>query len=219
MTAPVGEGGGADMAESGDPMPMFPLGSVLFPHAYLPLRIFEPRYRTMVDDLLAGSGEFGVVLIERGSEVGGGDVRHRVATVARVIQAVPQPDGGWLIGVVGVRRVRVEQWLPDLPYPRAIVTDWTDGPPAAAAEIDAVLSVLRRALAMRAELDEPGAPATVELEEAPDIRLWQMCAVAPVGPVDDLALLRSPTAVSRLDTLRELLDDESTVLAHRLSGG
>ena len=219
MTAPVGPGGGSNMAESDDPMPMFPLGSVLFPHAYLPLRIFEPRYRTMVDDLLAGSGEFGVVLIERGSEVGGGDVRHRVGTVARVIQAVPQPDGGWLIGVTGVRRVRVEQWLPDLPYPRAIVTDWADGPPAAGAEIDAVLAVLRRVLAMRAELDEPGAPATVELEAALDIRLWQMCAVAPVGPVDDLALLRSPTAVSRLNTLRELLDDESTVLAHRLSGG
>ena len=54
-------------------MPMFPLGTVLFPHALLPLRVFEPRYREMTARVLREDGEFGVVLIERGSEVGGGD--------------------------------------------------------------------------------------------------------------------------------------------------
>ncbi|MET1002223.1 MAG: LON peptidase substrate-binding domain-containing protein, partial [Acidimicrobiia bacterium] len=51
---------------------MFPLGSVLFPHALLPLHVFEPRYRVMMRHCLEGDKEFGVVLIERGSEVGGG---------------------------------------------------------------------------------------------------------------------------------------------------
>ncbi|HEX5095168.1 MAG TPA: LON peptidase substrate-binding domain-containing protein, partial [Acidimicrobiia bacterium] len=57
---------------------MFPLGTVLFPHALLPLQVFEPRYRVMMRNLLDGEREFGVVLIERGSEVGGGDVRFDV---------------------------------------------------------------------------------------------------------------------------------------------
>ena len=65
---------------------MFPLGTVLLPFAHLPLHIFEPRYRALVKDCLAGDGEFGVVLIERGHEVGGGDVRFGVGTVARIVQ-------------------------------------------------------------------------------------------------------------------------------------
>ena len=52
---------------------MFPLGSVLFPTMVLPLHIFEERYRALVTDCLAGEQEFGVCLIERGFEVGGGD--------------------------------------------------------------------------------------------------------------------------------------------------
>ena len=64
---------------------MFPLGNVLFPHAQLPLHVFEPRYRALAETCLAGDGEFGVVLIERGSEVGGGDTRFSIGTVARIV--------------------------------------------------------------------------------------------------------------------------------------
>ena len=60
-------------------LPMFPLGTVLFPYAVLPLHVFEPRYRALTEHCLAGDGCFGVVLIERGSEVGGGDTRFAVA--------------------------------------------------------------------------------------------------------------------------------------------
>lgn len=204
-------------------LPMFPLGSVLFPHAYLPLRIFELRYRTMIEDVTAtvGAREFGVVLIERGSEVGGGDVRHTVGTVARIVEAEPQADGGWLVIAVGVRRITVEQWLTDDPYPRAEVADSDDLAPddSVDLDLDPAMATLRRVLAMCAELDEPGAPATIELDMDPVIRLWQMCAIAPVGPVDDLRLLRAPTAAVRLHALLELLDDEAMVLSHRLSTG
>ena len=65
---------------------MFPLGTVLLPGAVLPLHVFEPRYRALVADCLAGEQEFGVVLIERGSEVGGVDVRRDIATVARIVE-------------------------------------------------------------------------------------------------------------------------------------
>ena len=86
-------------------LPMFPLGTVLFPYATLPLHVFEPRYRLMTRHVLDGDHEFGVVLIERGSEVGGGDVRFDVGTVARVVQIAEVPDGRYALVTVGVRRI------------------------------------------------------------------------------------------------------------------
>ena len=80
---------------------MFPLGTVLLPGAVLPLHVFEPRYRTLVADCLAGEPEFGVVLIERGSEVGGGDVRRDVGTVARIVEVAELPDGRSALVTVG----------------------------------------------------------------------------------------------------------------------
>ena len=52
-------------------LPIFPLNTVLFPGAPLPLRIFEPRYREMLKRCLDGGRRFGVVLIKSGPEVGG----------------------------------------------------------------------------------------------------------------------------------------------------
>ncbi|MGH9021739.1 MAG: LON peptidase substrate-binding domain-containing protein, partial [Acidimicrobiia bacterium] len=98
-------------------IPMFPLGTVLVPFAHLPLHVFEPRYLALARDCLAGDQEFGVVLIERGSEVGGGDVRFSIGTVARITQASLLPDGRFLLDTVGTRRVRVDAWLGDDPYP------------------------------------------------------------------------------------------------------
>ena len=97
---------------------MFPLGSVLFPSIFLPLHVFEPRYRALARHCLDGDQEFGVVLIERGSEVGGDDVRTSVGTVARILEAAELEDGRWVLGTVGTRRIRVRGWLPDDPYPR-----------------------------------------------------------------------------------------------------
>ena len=110
-------------------LPMFPLGTALVPSAGLPLHVFEPRYRALVKDCLAGVPEFGVVLIARGSEVGGGEVRTDLGTVARIVESAELPDGRWALVAVGVRRIRVTAWLPDDPYPRADVEDWPDPPP------------------------------------------------------------------------------------------
>src|SRR5207245_749816 len=85
---------------------MFPLGTVLFPHTQLPIHVFEPRYRKMVEDCLGGEGDFGVVLIERGHEVGGGDTRFPVGTLAHIVQAARIPDGRWMLAAVGTRRRR-----------------------------------------------------------------------------------------------------------------
>src|SRR5579862_3669316 len=107
---------------------MFPLSTVLFPSGRLPLHVFEPRYRQMTAECLAGTGELGIVLISRGREVGGGDERMGVGTVGHIDRAMRLPDGRWLLSVGGRRRLRVVEWLPDDPYPVAMVEDLDPAP-------------------------------------------------------------------------------------------
>jgi Lon protease-like protein len=199
---------------------MFPLGMVLVPSAGLPLHVFEPRYRALVRDCLAGSRELGVVLIERGSEVGGDDVRTGVGTVARIVEAAELPDGRWALATVGVRRVRVLQWLPDDPYPVAEVQDWPDPEPSAdhPAALAACLGLLRRALALAAEAGDAAAPATIELSDDPVLAGYQATAVAPIGPLDQHALLAAETPDERVAQLTDLLRDAIEVLGLRLGG-
>ena len=139
------------------PLPMFPLGTVLFPHAVLPLHIFEERYRALVETCLRGDGRFGVVLIERGYEVGGGDSRFDVGTVARIVEAARTPDGRYLLATIGTERLRIKKWLDDDPFPRAEID--VIGEPKRVADDAAmrrhdVQRLLGRVLAMSAELGD-----------------------------------------------------------------
>ncbi len=200
---------------------MFPLGTVLVPTMVLPLHVFEPRYRALVRRCLDADREFGVVLIERGSEVGGNDVRTDVGTVAGIVEAQELPDGRWMLAAVGMRRIRVVEWLPDAPYPLADVIEWPDEPPSANAA-DALAETtarLRRVLALAAELGEPAPDATIELRDDPTIGSYQIAAVAPIGPLDQHRLLCIPGADERLAELQRLLTEEEAYLRSRLSLG
>ncbi len=200
------------MVESTAEMAMFPLGMVLFPHALLPLHVFEPRYRLMTQRVLRGDGEFGVVLIERGSEVGGGDTRFGVGTVARVVRAQELPDGGYALATVGMRRIRVTRWLSDDPFPQAEVTELeeaasdADGPRRTRA-LDAFAAVcdLHRRL-------DPRVPDLPEIDEAPARASYEIAALAPIGPLDAQRVLEVPSAGRRLDLLADLLDEHARTL-------
>ena len=199
-------------------LPMFPLGAVLFPSLVLPLHVFEPRYRELTRECLAGDRRFGVVLIERGSEVGGGDVRFAVGTVAHIVEAAELPDGRFALGTVGVERIRVVRWLQDDPYPRAEVESWAD--PLATNALDEIhrenVSLLRRVLAMKAELREMAAPATIELSTDAVLAGYQAAAVAPLGPADQQALLEAPSPEARATQLGTLLVEQEELLSFRL---
>jgi Lon protease-like protein len=200
---------------------MFPLGTVLFPSVFLPLHVFEPRYRALTRACLDGDREFGVVLIERGSEVGGDDVRTSVGTVAHILEASELEDGRWVLGTVGTRRIRVREWLSDDPYPRADVEDWDDLAPGVGVvdAYNAVVAQLRRALALKAELAEPAVDATVELTDDPALGSFQVAAVAPIGPADQHRLLGADGPDERLQLLHALLDEETDYLSARLQMG
>ena len=198
---------------------MFPLGTVLFPSLFLPLHIFEPRYRALARQCMDGDREFGVVLIERGSEVGGNDVRTSVGTVARIVEATELEDGRWMLGTVGTRRVQVREWLDDDPYPRADVEEWVDEPSTAdlGAVYEDVCAQLRRVLALKAELAEPAVDATVALSDDPTLGSYQASAVSPFGPADQQQLLRAPGPQARLQQLTQLLAEEEVFLRARLT--
>jgi Lon protease-like protein len=200
--------------------PMFPLGSVLFPTAVLPLRIFEPRYQAMLAAVLAADDPvFGVVLIERGSEVGGGDVRTRVGTFARVVRAEAGPGGMWGVIAVGERRFRVTEWLPDDPYPQADVEELPDHEPAEAIDglYDDVRGLLRRVLALCSEMGVPATPATVELHPSTLLGSYQAAAASPFGPADRQRLLEVGGPHERLLLLHQLLLEERGFLEARLA--
>jgi uncharacterized protein len=199
---------------------MFPLGTVLFPHGVLPLHVFEPRYRVMTEHCLANDAQFGVVLIERGSEVGGGDHRCAVGTAARIVQAGRVDDGRWVLVTVGEHRVRVSHWLPDDPYPIAAVDVLDEqGGPAAVALIPDIGRALQRMLALRTELGEPGPGVDVVLADDPVRASFEACALAGLGPFDAQQLLEMDDTVERLTRLGALLDEETAVLQLRLAEG
>jgi Lon protease-like protein len=162
-----------------------------------------------------------VVLIERGSEVGGGDVRHSVGTCGHIAEAAELDDGRWAMLVVGEERIRVDRWLPDDPFPCAEVSVWADVPagPGAPDRRAALARLLRRALALKAELGDPAAPATVELDADPAVATWQAAALAPLGPLDSQLVLETEGADQRLEVVLSLLGEEVDVLAQRLAGG
>ena len=200
---------------------MFPLGSVLFPHMPLPLHVFEPRYRALVHDCLAGDRTFGVVLIERGHEVGGGDVRFGTGCTARIAEAEQTPDGRWGLIATGVTRFRVDAWLPDDPYPRAEVTTLDDGEWTTDASIamDHATAVFARVLDLAVRLGSTVDTSVLDRSGEPVLDHWTLVARAPVGALDQLALLAAETPERRLDLLANQLAEVETVLASRLGGG
>lgn len=191
---------------------MFPLGSVLFPYTPIPLRIFEPRYLTMVGRLLDDDDpEFGVVLIERGSEAGGGDQRVAIGTMARLVSVAAGADDLHIVGI-GTDRFTVTRWLDDDPHPRAEIEllaplVWTDALTPLRTEAEAIV---RRVLARA--LDAPW-DADTELSDDPLAATWQLAAIAPLGEYDRYALLTSTSLGGLLRQLIDLTLDAETLLS------
>lgn len=203
-------------------MPMFPLGMMVLPGTMLPLRVFEPRYRAMVRDCMeAPVPEFGVVLIKRGREVGGGDVRNDVGVVARMLQVTESPDGRFHVLAVAGRRIVVHEWLPDDPYPCADVDDWPDddvGSPDAQV-FASLVQRARRARALAIELGDRLPEPVDDFGDDVALATYQLAALAPLGDADRHELLRADGAAERLAMLATMLDHLDDVLQFRLRGG
>ena len=187
-------------------LPMFPLSGVHFPGQDVPLHVFEPRYRALVDDVLAGNQEFGTALISGGCEVGGGDRRTGVGTLLKVQLAAPFEDGRWLLVTRGVERIRIVSWLDDDPYPRALV----DLSPSAPADdvgdlLGRAAAAVRRLRMVLSEFEEgPCCSIDLNLGDDPTEASWVLCALAPLTMLDQQQLLEESDPTRRLDHLIEL---------------
>lgn len=210
---------------------MFPLQSALLPGETLPLRVFEPRYSRLVADCLGsatGDPAFGVVLIRRGSEVGGGDVRHDVGVLAHITAHTEFGAGRYEVLAAVGERIRVLQWLPDDPYPCADVEEWPDepGPPVSherlSAVAEGVVSLYRRIAAARGE-DLPvdllagRIPSVAETADDPSRYLWALAARVPMGPADRYSVLAAPTLSERVEVLADAIDSVAATVEFRFS--
>jgi len=216
------------MSSSSYRLAMFPLGQPVLPGRLLPLRIFEPRYLALLRHCLQmDSPEFGVVLIERGFEVGGGDHRTMFGTVVGILEALPRPTGDVSVVGIGRRRLRVVEWLPDEPHPWALVEDWPDSGPELGEDGTSLVSTTLERLRTLADL--AGLPdrhheaierlvASAADLDASDLS-FALAASAGFGAADQQRLLCCSGALDRLRTMQELLDDLEAVVRFRLGEG
>jgi hypothetical protein len=202
-------------------MPMFPLGSVLMPAMPLSLRIFEERYLKLLGDLmLSETPEFGVVLIERGPEVGGGEKRLEIGTLASVTD-IGTLDQFYGLESTGTQRFRVNAWLPDDPYPLAdidFIPDliWNDSLMPARVHLE---TKVRSLLAVASEFGDLQYGPDTELSDNPVDACWQLAGVLPVGALDQQDLLQSQSAdelISKTHDIVVALEEALRAMAEEL---
>jgi len=197
----------------GDLLPLFPLGTVLFPGLLLPLQVFEPRYRILMADLMSGPEpwSFGVVAIREGHEVGADSVKslYDVGCVAVIQQVEQLPDGRFAMVVAGGNRFRVVALDEARPYLRA-ETAVVDEPGAGDLAADLVATVRDQFSDYCTGLGSPAAAANASDEPAGLSYLIAATRMLPLA--DKQALLEVEDAGQRLQRLTALLTRELALI-------
>ena len=213
-------------------LPVFPLGTVLFPGLVLPLHIFEERYRTLVRDLVATTDdephEFGVATLRHGSEVLAAEAEAEPPTVepavspdqlydvgctAELRQVTELPDGRFDIVTVGRRRFRVIGLAAQShPYLTAEV-EWL--PDEDASGETAELLAPRVLAAFRTYLDllRPESEVLDQVPDDPTVLSHLVAATAQLTTEERQELLAAPDTASRLRAELRLLNREAGLLA------
>lgn len=185
-------------------IPLFPLGTVLFPGGPLPLRIFEARYIDLVRRCLRDETGFGVVLIREGVEAGGPAETFDVGTYARIVDFSQQPDGLLGIRAVGERRFRILERRRERDGLNVADVEWLPDEPSLPLPDD--LAELAPALeSILAQLGEPYA----SLERRPDDAAWvagRLAEILPIPPGHKQHCLELDGPIERLRFLRPLFE-------------
>ncbi|HEU0102479.1 MAG TPA: LON peptidase substrate-binding domain-containing protein [Mycobacteriales bacterium] len=200
-------------------LPLFPLGAVLFPGLMLPLRVFEPRYRDLVADLLKlpeRERRFGVVAIREGREVGedGVTALHAVGCTAVVRRVDSLADGTYELVTVGADRFALDGLVRDRSYLVGEVT-WLPDELGDASEAAVLAPPVRAALAAYAGALASAGAGEVQLPELPDDPLVLSHLVAATVSLDldeRQALLAEPDGRARLRAELHLLKRETVLL-------
>jgi len=194
-------------------IPLFPLGTALLPESVLPLHIFEPRYRQLVQDIVdrpETAQEFGVIAIRQGHEVGDSGVKalYEVGCLAQLRGIQPYPDGRFDIVTVGTGRFILRQLHTDEPYLTADVEDLTESmgedPGPVGALVRNRFEQYRQIVQIE---DEPD-----ELPADPTSLAWTVAAGMLLDLDERQRLLAADDTTTRLRVERELLHRELGIL-------
>ena len=185
-------------------IPLFPLGTVLFPGGPLPLRIFETRYIDLVRRCLRDGSGFGVVLIREGAEAGGPVLTFDVGTYARIVDFSQQPDGLLGIRAAGERRFRILERRRARDGLNLAEVEWLAqepqlGLPAEFADLGPALEAI---------LEQVGEPYA-ELERHMDDAAWvagRLAEILPLPAVHKQHCLELDDPLERLRHLRPLFE-------------
>jgi hypothetical protein len=199
-------------------LPLFPLGTVLYPGMLLPLHIFEDRYRRLVRDLLEGPEprRFGVIAIRKGRETGVDGIQslYEIGCTATLRRIEEYQDGRFDLVTVGTQRFRLLALDQTLPYLQGEIEMLADEAVDAAAAAAASRAVQ---IAFRAYLDAltEGGGATVRIEDLPDEPVLLSFIVAAAMVIDlpeRQGLLDEPDVLRRLGAERAVLSRETAML-------
>ncbi len=190
-------------------LPLFPLNTVLFPQAHLPLQIFEPRYVEMIDRCLDQDLALGIVLIREGSEVGGNATPYDVGTIARIQDVAHVGDGRMNIIVAGITRFKILEMLTKHAYPTAHIQPWRDedvdigkaesvAHQAALAFQKYVRAIQNVAATEEQEAAEGQEEKTFRPPKDPTLLSYLVANNLQVSNTDKQSLLEAPTTIARL---------------------
>lgn len=186
---------------------MFPLGTALLPGMALPLRLFEERYLQMYADIIDAERVFGVVLIERGIESRDDNPTFDLGCLAYVVGSGLHEDGTIALVAIGRQRIRIEEWLPSDPYPRARVTRLEDDPltETGMRSLQSAADQLPGLLAVAAELNPDFEAVAPGLSDDPVQAIYQLAQLAGLQSLDMQRVLEAGTSDTRAALVDRLI--------------
>lgn len=193
-------------------LPLFPLNTVVFPGAHVPLHVFEERYRRLVVELLAIDSPadrlFATTAIREGYEVGQGSVSlYRTGCIMQLTDVHANADGSYEIVATARERFHLIALEPGGPVPRAQVQPLAevveDVPPLTLELARSSFTGYRAAIGAWAGDPHPG-----PLPRDPVYLSWTLSALAPLPLTHSQRLLEAETATERLEWVTALLREE-----------
>ena len=199
-------------------LPLFPLNTVLFPGASIPLQIFEERYKQMMEHCMDGDKRFGVILIKSGSEVGEPAIPHSTGTVAHIVQVNRADEGRMFIAVTGVQRFQISNITQHRPYMAADVVLLEEDADAWVPPTE--MEALRRELSQHITLTlglRGGWKRAHKTASNPVVLSYFIAGILEAGLQEKQALLEEPSTSKRLEIELDLLRREAEVMKRRVA--
>lgn len=201
-------------------LPLFPLRTVLLPHATLGLHVFEERYRRMIRSCLENVQPFGIVLIREGEEVGSIAEPYLVGTMARLKDVKTLDDGSFDVQVVGEGRFRVRQFDEEGEVLHGHIEAVYEDPLRHTNDAARLFSQVREEFEslVRRLFAKQDFEVNVRFPTDPYILSFTIANLLPMDPIQRQALLEITDTVDRMSELQpilrfHLLDAEPTGLA------